>query len=102
MTANMNCMECINPMWILCDNESRIDVVKNKDIIVDIRKMRNPVELSGIGGNAIKIDQEGDLPGYGTVYYNPNVAANILSLHKLTKRFKSAMYNNTEQDAFVM
>jgi hypothetical protein len=101
MTANMNCMECMNQIWILCDNESTIDVVKNKDIIVDIRKTSNPVELSGIGGNTIKIDPEGDLPGYGTVYYNPNVAANILLFHNLTKKFKSVTYNNTEQDAFV-
>jgi hypothetical protein len=50
----------------------------------------------------IKIDQEGDLPGYGTVYYNHNVAANILSLHNLTKRFKSVTCNNTDQDAFVV
>ncbi len=27
----------INPMWILCDNESTVDIFNNKDILTNIR-----------------------------------------------------------------
>ncbi len=93
----------INPMWILCDNESTIDVVKNKGMVMNIRNTDKPIEIMGIGGEPIKIIQIGDLMGYGTVYYHPDVAANILTFYKqLTKRFKSVVYDNKRNDAFVV
>jgi hypothetical protein len=39
---------------------------------------------------------------YGTVYHHPSVAANILSFHKIVKRFKSVKYDNGVKDAFVV
>jgi hypothetical protein len=45
---------------------------------------------------------EGDLIGYGTVYYNTEVAANILSFYKMTKRFKNVSYDNTKKDTFIV
>jgi hypothetical protein len=92
----------INPMWILCDNESTIDVIKNPDLIVNVRRAKRHIELTGIGKEPIKIQLEGELPGYGTVYFHPEVAANILSFHKLTKRFKSVTYDNKVKDAFLV
>jgi hypothetical protein len=50
----------------------------------------------------MKVTLEGDLLGNGTVYYHPEVAANILSFHILSKRFKSVRYDNTKKDAFVI
>jgi hypothetical protein len=40
--------------------------------------------------------------GYGTVYHHPDVSANILSFHKITKRFKSVTHDNQGKDAFVV
>jgi hypothetical protein len=40
--------EQIDPMWIQCDNESTVDVFKNKSILVNIRKTNNPIRLKGI------------------------------------------------------
>jgi hypothetical protein len=94
--------EEINPMWILCDNESSIDVIKNANMITNIRPPRKTIELTGIGGKPMQIQHEGELLGYGTVYYHPKVAANILSFHNLTKKFKSVTYNNKVRDAFVV
>jgi hypothetical protein len=34
------------------------------------------------------INQEGGLPGYGTVYFHQNKAANIISFYRMTKKFK--------------
>lgn len=46
------------------------------------------------------MDQEGDLLGYGTVYYNSCVAANISSFFNMMKQFKSVTYDNKVEDAF--
>jgi hypothetical protein len=40
--------EQIDPMWIQCDNESTVDVFKNKSILVNIRKTNNPIRLKGV------------------------------------------------------
>jgi hypothetical protein len=48
------------------------------------------------------VEEEGESMGYGQVYYNPHVTANILSFFNLTKRFKSVIYNNAEKDAFMV
>jgi hypothetical protein len=44
----------------------------------------------------------GDLKGYRTIYHHPDIAANILSFRKLSKRFKSVTYDNNKKDAFIV
>jgi hypothetical protein len=58
-------------MWILCDNELTVDVLKNKDILTKIRKTNKPIRLKVIEGNTLEVNQEGELLGYGWVYYHP-------------------------------
>jgi hypothetical protein len=89
-------------MWILCDNESTVDVFNNSIMLQNIRKSHNPIRIKGIDGNAIDVEEIGDLLGYGTVYYHPQVTANVLLFHNMAKRFKSVMYDNRQQDAFVV
>ncbi len=92
----------IDPMWLLCDNESTVDIIKNKDMLTNLRRAKKQIEVSGIGGEPQRITIEGDLLGYGTVYYHPDVAANILSFFNMTKRFKSVTYDNEKEDAFIV
>jgi hypothetical protein len=89
-------------MWILCDNKSTVDIIKNKAMVTNIRSTKNPVEITGIGGAPIRIYHVGDLLGYGTVYYHLDVSANIISFHHLAKRFKSVKYENNVKDAFIV
>ncbi len=58
-------------MWILCDNELTVDVLKNKDILTKIRKTNKPIRLKVIEGNTLEVNQEGELLGYEWVYYHP-------------------------------
>ena len=99
---NMENKESINPMWILCDNKSTVDIIKNKSMVTNIRHTNNPIEITGIRGEPIRVTKVGGLLGYGTVYHHPSVAANILSFHKIVKRFKSVKYDNRIKDAFVV
>jgi len=99
---NMVNKENINPMWILCDKESTVDIIKNKSMVTNIRNTNNLIEITGIGGEPIRVNKVADLLVYGTVYHHPSVAANILSFHKIIKRFKSVKYDNGVKDAFVV
>jgi len=65
-------------------------------MVTNIRTTNNPVEITGIGGMPIRVY------GYGTVYYHPDVTANIISFNHLVKRFKSVKYDNNVKDAFVI
>jgi hypothetical protein len=60
------------------------------------------IRVTATGSQPIRINQVGDLLGYGTVYHHPDEAANILSFHKITKIFKSVIYDNKKKDAFVV
>jgi hypothetical protein len=92
----------IDPMWILCDNESTVDVFNNKEFLTNISRAKNPIQLKGIDGNSIDVEEEGELLGYGKAYYHPHVTANVLSFFNKSKHFKSVIYNNQEQDAFLV
>jgi archaeosine-15-forming tRNA-guanine transglycosylase len=69
----------IDPMWIICDSESTGDIFKNRSMLTDISKTKNPITIKGIDGNVIVVSEEGTLLGYGRVYYHPQVTANVLS-----------------------
>jgi len=92
----------INPMWILCDNESTVDIFINRQMVTNIHTTNNPIRLKGIEGNTILVEEKGDLLGYGTVYFNENVTANVLSFYNMAKKFKSLKYDNMKKDVFVV
>ena len=78
----------------MCDNESKIDIIKNQEMITNIRKTRNPIALPGIGGEPMRIVLEGDLVGYGTAYHHPKIAANKFSFYRMT--------NNSNQFGIII
>jgi hypothetical protein len=92
----------IDPLWILCDSESTLDIFKNRSLLVNIRKTEKPIRLKGIEGKTIEIEEEGDLLGYGPVYYHQQVTANVLSFFNMACRFRSIVYNNEMCDAFMV
>jgi len=92
----------INPMWILCDSESTVDIFKNRALLMNIRKTSRPIRLKGIEGKTIDVEEEGDLLGYGPVYYHHQVTANVLSFFNMARRFRSIVYDNNICDAFMV
>jgi hypothetical protein len=51
--------EEIDPMWILCDNESTVNIFKNDEILTNIKRTDKPIEITGVGGQLTKITLEG-------------------------------------------
>jgi len=69
------------------DSQSTVDVFCNSKILSNIHDMKHTLTLYCNAGKAI-INKKGDLKSYGTVWYYPEGAANILSLHNVQKKHK--------------
>jgi hypothetical protein len=78
----------LNKHWILLDSQSTISIFTSKHLLHNISKcdIENTIRCY-CNGRYQDIDQEGTLPGFGKVYYNPESIANILSLAEVTKKF---------------
>lgn len=50
----MNVKEGINPMRILCDNESTVDIIKNRAMGTNVRFTKKPIEITSIGGEPLQ------------------------------------------------
>ena len=86
--------------WLLLDNQSNVDIFCNAGMLTDIKTVKNVMRINSHGGTAIT-RQQGTLPGYGTVWYDPNGIANILSLSNVKRRFR-VTYDSTDGDAFIV
>ena len=68
--------------WILLDNQSTINVFKNKFLLTNIQKVSTEMKIHCNAGTSTT-NMVGDLAGYGTVWYHRLGIANILSLAKV-------------------
>ena len=87
----------ISKYWILLDSESTIDIVSDKRLLINVRKVEKGKEMRCFtNGGYHDSDMIGDLPGYGTVWYNPTSIANILSLARVSKNRRVTMDSSVE------
>ena len=74
--------------WLLLDSQLSVDLIANPKILVNIRKVRGKDSIWVHCNIRVKIvDRVGDLPGYGTVWYEPIGITNILLMSRVTKEF---------------
>jgi len=78
--------------WILLDSQSTVDVFSNAKLLTNVHDMKRNLVLYCNVGKAI-ISNKGDLKGYGSVWFYPDIIANILSLSKVQCKHK-VMYNS--------
>ena len=82
--------------WILLDNQFTVDLFYNKERLINIRKQHKKLDIHC---NAVIATTTliGNLPGYGTVWYNANIIANILSLARVKEHGYRVTYDSSEE-----
>jgi hypothetical protein len=85
--------------WILLDNQSTVDVFHNATLLSNIRQAAGTMDIYCNAG-VTTTTLVGDLPGYGTVWYQPNAIANILSLSRVREHGHKITYNSENGNEF--
>jgi hypothetical protein len=80
--------------WILLDNQSTLDLFSNRNLLTNIRRSPTRMRVRCNAGWR-STNMVGDLPGYGTVWYDPRAIANILGVSTL-KRKCHVQYNSLD------
>ena len=88
--------------WLLLDSQSTVDLISNPKMLLNIRKVQGKETIRVYCNSGVKIvDRVGDLPGYGTVWYEPTGIANILSMSRAMKKFL-VVFDSEEGNVFRM
>ena len=90
----------INKNWILLDSQSTVDLFSNRELLTNLRRVRNTLTIHCNAGT-VNTNIMGDLPGYGPVWYYKDGIANILSLYLVGERFNVEYNNRTSEDFTV-
>ena len=77
----------VNPIWVLMDNQSTVNVFSNPDIVVNIRETILEMHVYFNSGKVI-IRKVADWPGFGEVWFHCGGIANILSLALMKEMFR--------------
>ena len=82
------------------DSQSIISLFCNQKILSNSRKYKLDEEKRYYYNDGPQYtDHEGDLAGFGNVYYNPMSIANILSLSEVTKK-RDIIYDSQNGNIF--
>ena len=75
--------------WLFPDSQSTVDLIADPKMLVNIRKVQGKDAIRVHCNIWFKIvDSVGDLPGYGTVLYEPTEVFNILLMSRATEKFR--------------
>ena len=73
--------------WILLDSKSKAELVANPKMLVNIWTVQDENAICVHCNIVVKaVNQAGDLPGYGTVWYKPTGVTNILLMSRGTRK----------------
>lgn len=90
----------LNATEFAIDNGATVSLVRNADLLVNLRRAQEPIIVRGVGGS-ITVDMVGDFPPLGcTVYYSKHSPANLLSFSCLAVSNK-AHYDRSSQSFVV-
>ena len=73
--------------YFILDSGGTMSMFCNPDLLENIRASKNLLRVLTNGGNR-DINTEGDLGGYGTVWFNENLLGNIFGFADMAKRYR--------------
>jgi hypothetical protein len=85
--------------WILLDNQSTVDICCNRSLLSNVCESSGSMAVHCNAGQR-NTNLVGDLDGYGTVWYDPEAIANILSLKKVKEKYHVA--HSSDRGAFIV
>ncbi len=81
--------------WVLLDSQSTVSVFRNKHLLSQVRESTRHLKVFTNGGTQTS-SMVGEVRNFGTVWYNPQSLANILSLAEVRKKFRVTMDTDVE------
>ena len=74
--------------YIILDGASGTNIIKDRELLTNIRPAPKPLSISGItDGPALITKEVGDLPFFGTCYFNERARANVLCQTRIEDEF---------------
>ena len=86
--------------WVLLDSQSTVNIFKNPAFLTNIRESPSGHLRVLTNGGLCTSHLVGDLPNFGTVWFNPQSLANILSLRAVRQICCVTM--DTDQEAAIL
>ena len=72
--------------WILLDTSSSINLFWNQSFVHNVRQVNKMLSLAANAG-VMTTNLKAELPGYGTVWFDPQAMTNVLSFGNIAKWF---------------
>ena len=82
----------VGKKMILLDSQSTHSTFYVRELLTDIRMVDKPLKMLTNGGTII-YSQQGELPDYGTVWFNENAIANIISMSEAERKGHTISYS---------
>ena len=70
---------------ILLDTCSSVDLFCKRELLQDVHETNVPLRIATNAGETV-VNQRGTLPGYGSVWFDPNAMTNVFSFGNMTDR----------------
>ena len=82
------------------DTGSTMHLMKDKHLVANRRMAKQKLDMSTNAGRKL-MEEEGDVPGLGTSWFDEEAVANIIGFAKLAKKYH-IIYDNDIEDAFTI
>ena len=87
---------------IILDTGSTIEgTFMNPDLVHNIKPSKRPIGMQTNAGTK-RLSVISQVPGFGSVWYNPTNMANIFGFSAIKDKVKSIKYNSAVKDAFIV